>query len=117
MILLLLSNTAKTVRDWLHDGLVGAAALSDPVSSDTVQTSTLWYHSPLLGAAAEALPLSDFGRQVSSFWTHSPLLTAAANSSPGFRFRNQGLPRYLDTLDEDEEEAIFLMIASEVFGA
>lgn len=35
----------------------------------------------------------------------------------GFRFRNQGLPRYLDTLDEDEEEAIFLMTASEVFGA
>lgn len=37
--------------------------------------------------------------------------------STGFRFRNQGLPRYLDTLDEDEEEAIFLMTASEVFGA
>ena len=37
--------------------------------------------------------------------------------SEGFRFRNQGLPRYLDTLDEDEEEAIFLMTASEVFGA
>lgn len=38
-------------------------------------------------------------------------------AADGFRFRNQGLPRYLDTLDEDEEEAIFLMSASEVFGA
>jgi hypothetical protein len=37
--------------------------------------------------------------------------------STGYRNRNRDLPRYLDTLDEDEEEAIFLMSASEVFGA
>ena len=37
--------------------------------------------------------------------------------STGYRNRKRDLPRYLDTLDEDEEEAIFLMSASEVFGA
>ncbi len=97
MILLLLSNTAATVRSWLHDpGLMASADLGLPYEKIN-GISSLWLHGPLLNAAAlQSGP--------------------APPTSGGYRNRWRDLPAYIDELDEDEEEAIFGLLAGHVFG-